>query len=162
MSGDWIVLGFFLSVMGVVVAGGYLLILRLAPGDAGDTTVAAPDGGGLHRAIQSIGQLVPAAARQDNPVRRRLIAAGYRQPSALAMFYGFRCAAGAALSLTLAFATLLLRGELAATFLPALCGAGFGYFLPSRFLAASVRARQHRIVRALPAALGLQSSSRPS
>jgi tight adherence protein C len=155
MSGDWIVLGFFLSVMGVVVAGGYLLILRFSPGGTGETVAAATDSGGLHRAIESIGQLVPAAAREDNPVRRRLTAAGHRRPSALAMYYGIRCALGAAFGLALACTTVLLRGELAAGLLPAIGGAGFGYFLPARFLASSVRNRRRRIVRALPAALDL-------
>lgn len=155
MSGAWIVFGFFVSVMAMVVAGGWLILLRFAPSEPRAADYTDAEASGLERAILSIGQLLPAAGRADNPVRRRLTAAGYRNPSALAMYYGVRCAASAAFALVLCGLSMIAQGRWTAALVPGAAGAAFGYLLPSRYLAAAARKRRDRIVRALPAALDL-------
>jgi tight adherence protein C len=162
MTELWIVLGFFASVLCVVIAGGYLLILRRtgddagkAPGERADLRNDRWNVSTLARATRLLGEFFPSAARADNPIRHRLVAAGYYQASATTIFYGAKCAAALAAGGALALVAALRQGELAIAMLPALGGAGFGYLLPTRLLEHAIRQRCRRIQRALPTALDL-------
>lgn len=160
----WFAALFFVFVMGAVIAGGYVLILRREPATgAPDVLPELAPGDGiarrplLARTFAAIGERVPAARRTESPVRNQLIAAGYFQPSALAAFYGVKCAsavAGAA-----AFAAITTWSGADATSIPLLAGGGLGYLLPGQFLGRAAHERRKRLRRALPTALDLCSLS---
>jgi tight adherence protein C len=161
MTDVWISFAFFLFVLLTIVAGGYVLLMRPSAmadprrtEDAGSIETEA-DGSLFGRAFESVGSLVPAARKTDNPIRRQLGQAGYYDPSALAMFYGLRCAAGLTTAALFAFAASMLNGEANAGVLPAVGGAGLGFMMPSLLLRRSIRGRRQRLRRALPAALDL-------
>jgi tight adherence protein C len=164
MTDVWISFAFFLFVLLAIVAGGYILLMRPSamadPGrtggrlDAGSLETEA-DGSLFGRAFESVGSLVPAARKADNPIRRQLAQAGYYDPSALAIFYGLRCAAGLTIAALFAFAASMLHGEANAGILPAAGGAGLGFMMPSLLLRRSIRGRRARLRRGLPTALDL-------
>ena len=147
--------GFFLLVMGAVFAAGYVVLER---GKVFQDPAVAPTraaGSLLGRTFQSVGELVPAAKEPDNPLRKKLAAAGYHQPSALAAFYGVKCAFAVAGAAILATAAALIHGNAASTLMPILGGAGIGAFIPARLLRNRIEARRERLRRALPTALDL-------
>ena len=148
MTALWLGVLFFLFVMGAVIAAGYLLVVR-TPETAGGPGFSA---GGL---FESMGAWVVRSAGADQAVRKRLAAAGYTGISAVRIFYGVKCAAALTLFFTVALVAGILRGGMAGAFLPALCGAAFGYYLPARILARRKRARMRSLQRGLPTALDL-------
>jgi tight adherence protein C len=159
----WFAVAFFLFIMGAVIAGGYIFVLRGAvtegPSLPGTIDPALPVRTQTHwvRLFAVIGGWMPGARKTENPIRRQLIAAGFMQPSALAAFYGLKCAAGLGCAAALAVATAWAGSD--RTLVPVLGGAGFGYLLPARFLRRAVTQRRQRLRRALPTALDLCSLS---
>jgi len=157
--------GFFAFVLTAVLAAGYayqrLAARRDTPPDRQSSSplLAPVTGAGSQAAFanlfQSIGENFPAAKDEQNPYRVRLIAAGYRWPAALAIFYGIKC--GSALFFAGLFGILALLYEHApsAIPLPMICGLGLGFLLPDRVLGSRVRARSQRLRSAIPAALDL-------
>jgi tight adherence protein C len=142
------------------LAAGYLLQRSAEEQGAKAAPSVTPDRGVPARTIfldlfRSIGETFPAAKDEKNPERIRLAAAGYRWPSALAVFYGIKC--GGALFMASLFATLTLfyRDDPSATFVPMLCGLGLGFLLPDRVLSSRARARAERLRHAIPPALDL-------
>ncbi len=109
----------------------------------------------LARTFRLIGEAVPGAQSETNPVRSLLEAAGHRWSSALSIHYGVKCASAAVTGLLLGWSTLLLRDDLLVAAIAGVCGAGVGYLMPDRLLALSVRARSNRIRLALPSMLDL-------
>lgn len=105
--------------------------------------------------FRSIGENFPGARDDSNPYRKRLVMAGYGWPSALAIFYGIKCASAFFMAGIFGIATVLYRGDPSLTPLPMLCGLGIGFLLPDRILASRVRARARRLRNALPPALDL-------
>lgn len=163
MTGVWLALAFFAFVMtAVIMAGYYLVVRREQDGEGGATPGMGTARSGntaerslVGRAFESVGSLVPASKQTSNPVRRQLIAAGYHQESALAFFYGLRCATALASAAIFAALAISVRHEASAGLLSSLGGAGIGYFLPARLLRHAIRERRHRLRRALPTALDL-------
>lgn len=157
-----IALAFFLFVMGVVVAVGYVFLQPdTEPAGAGAPSAAAvsgdPGGGGstVGRAFISIGGWVPAASRPGNPLRKSLAAAGYHHPSALTAFYGVRCASAIAGAAIVTVLGMLIGNGTSGVFTPLVSGAAIGYFVPARILRSLTVARATRLRRALPTALDL-------
>jgi tight adherence protein C len=105
--------------------------------------------------FRSIGENFPGARDDQNPYRSRLVAAGYGWPSALAIFYGIKCASAFFFAGIFGLATILYRGDPSLTTLPMLCGLGIGFLVPDRVLRSRVKARLRRLRSALPAALDL-------
>jgi tight adherence protein C len=161
MSELWVLAGFFLFVMTAVIGAGYLLIRRTAERGAElpaglSPEPALPASSALFvNLFRSIGETFPASQNEKNPHRDALASAGYRWPSALAVFYGIKFASALFFSGLLTTATILNRGEGAAIFLPMLCGAGLGFMLPDRVLGSRVKARARRLRSAIPPALDL-------
>ncbi|PWU16925.1 MAG: type II secretion system F family protein [Candidatus Rokuibacteriota bacterium] len=140
----------FLFASLLVAAGA----MALYPGSAatierrlGELTGTSPQGGfddGHTRAIvdtfKKIGKYAPKSPSEMGKLQRKLVAAGYRNNEALAVFFGVRL--GFALLMFALFATpVLMRPNL-----PVALGAcGLGYLLPSMALGRMAKNRQHRI-----------------
>lgn len=163
MTGVWLAAGFFAFVLAAVTAAGYCYERLFGRGEAG----AAGKGSavvGIARAgsravfanlFQSIGENFPAAKNERNPYRTRLVAAGYRWPAALAIFYGIKCGSALFLAGFLGILALVYQHQGAAAPLPMICGLGLGFLLPDRVLSSRVHARARRLRSAVPAALDL-------
>jgi tight adherence protein C len=138
--------GLFTAVLIAVSMAGYWLMGRMA------ATGNAEMPSGWAGALQWMGELAPTTARDGDQLRRRLIAAGYRQPSATTRFKGIR------------YASMVLAGLLGVViaafsggsgFVAAMCGAGVAYLMPDRVLDILVKRRQRRLRAGLPAALDM-------
>ena len=139
-----LLIALFLAVMGAVTIAGYWLMGRLATGSG------IP--GNFSEAVQWIGELAPSTARDGDQLRRKLIAAGYRAPSAVTRFRGIRFGGIAAFSLFSLLVATVTGGSIVVA---GLCGAGIAYLMPDRILDILVKRRQRRLRAALPAALDL-------
>jgi tight adherence protein C len=130
-------------------------------GDAPDTDlgpseslIVSHEPGTVVRAVQALGQR-SSAGSETGPVRERLVHAGYRQPAAVAIYYGLRIL----LAVGFPFAALALpqvwslpRAQLLLT----LCLlASAGYVLPGIWLDLRRNRRQNELRRTLPDALDL-------
>lgn len=149
-----ILLGYFLFVLTAVFAAAYLCIergvIRLgAPVEDSSAKALFAD------AFRAVGEALPAAKEAENPARRLLLSAGYRNHSALAIFYGIKAALAVFLATAFSLASLVNGRDLASTLTVMLCGAGLGFLIPDRVLRPMVRARAERIRQAVPAALDM-------
>jgi tight adherence protein C len=160
MTGIWSVAGFFAFVMsGVAVACYVYQRLREhrgveGPGQPpGDRLANAPSA--VANLFQSIGENFPAAKNEKNPYRTRLVAAGYRWPAALPIFYGIKCGSALFFAGVAGILALVYRGEPSLVPIPMICGLGLGFLLPDRVLSSRLRARTQRLRSAIPPALDL-------
>jgi tight adherence protein C len=110
---------------------------------------------GLMRSMFLIGELTPRHRAEHDPLRTRLLAAGFRTPHAPAVLYGTKVATALVLALVLGWVGLLNNESLPLSFMLSLCGVGFGFLLPDRVLDARIRHRCGELERALPNALDL-------
>jgi tight adherence protein C len=150
-----LLLAYFVFVLTSVFAVVYLCIergvIRFGVDSGADSSAKAL----FADAFRAMGEALPAAKEAENPVRRLLLSAGYRNPSALAIFYGIKAALAVFLATALGLAALVNGRDLASTLTVLLCGAGLGFLAPDRVLRPLVRARAGRIRQAVPAALDL-------
>jgi tight adherence protein C len=160
MTGIWAGAGFFAFVMSGVALACYVYT-RLTehrgvagPGQPpGDRLANSPSA--VANLFQSIGENFPAAKNEKNPYRVRLVAAGYRWPAALPIFYGIKCGSALFFAGLAGILALVYRGEPSLTPIPMICGLGLGFLLPDRVLSSRVRARTQRLRSAIPPALDL-------
>jgi tight adherence protein C len=106
------------------------------------------------RGLQNLGEMF-GAFQKDDALRSLLFRAGYRTPAAVAMFHGTQIACGLVTALVLNWLVMFRAGGGGSMVLSALAGLGLGYLAPKRILEWQVRARAHRLRRALPPALDL-------
>jgi len=151
---------FFLFVMATV--GAILLIFRWRAAERlahGDVEFASGKAKGawasLLQSMFVIGELPPGPKVRRDPVRGRLISAGYRSPAAPVIYEGVKVASLLVLALILGWVGLLYQESPLIAIVLVACGAGFGYLLPDRVLDAQVTARALNVERALPNALDL-------
>lgn len=109
----------------------------------------------LAQAFRAVGEQLPGGKETSNPIRRLLVQAGYRYPSALPIFYGIKLASAAGLGILFAWIGFINGSEAGSILLGLICGVGFGFLLPDRLLTPLIRARMARIRRGIPAALDL-------
>jgi tight adherence protein C len=120
--------------------------LTATPGKSGDAGVRRAVMG----AVERLGNLAPRSTGELGKLQQRLVTAGYRNRSAMTVFFGIRLAV--AVGLFALFATpLVMRPNL----MFALAACGVGYVVPGMVLARMAKARQHRLRLALPDALDL-------
>jgi tight adherence protein C len=105
--------------------------------------------------VGRIGSRVPASPKDLPSLKKRLMTAGFRQPSAAGIFQGMRMVstvllAGAALVLSLRNAQPVDKLLLATG-----AAAAFGYMFPNQWLSWRISHRRHAIQRGLPNALDL-------
>jgi tight adherence protein C len=104
----------------------------------------------LVKGLKRLGQYAPTPSREVGKLKARLVAAGYRNSEALAVFVGIRL--GCAL---LAFGVMSTPLVVKPNVLLALGAAALGYLLPGMMLGRQAKKRQHRIRLSLPDALDL-------
>jgi tight adherence protein C len=160
MSPSELLILFFLFVTGAVMIAGYVFVIRPSRATAPQIP-AALDGREMpasQAAVVDVFRLMGEAlpiGRQD-AVRRQLMAAGYRWPSAVSIYLGIKCATSAMLGAAAAWATATFNeASPSAMFLPVICGIGIGFLFPDRVLDRLGVARAARLRRGLPAALDL-------
>jgi len=102
-----------------------------------------------------LGTKLETPKRRWGKTRTRLIHAGYRQPSALAVYLGIRIGAAGALYFYGILIGLGLEASSGMTILLGLLGGGFGWVVPSFLLSRRVSKRQLAIQKALPDAVDL-------
>jgi tight adherence protein C len=162
----WLFIGFFSFVMTGIIALGYVLIVRPAHAEGNDgdgipdaLSLAGPEvpstKGLVLRAFRFMGEAVPAAQAESNPVRKLLIAAGHRWSSALPVFYGIKCATSFLIGIVIGWAGYVAQESAGMAIIPGLCGAAFGFMLPDRILEFVIKTRRRRLRSALPPALDL-------
>jgi tight adherence protein C len=162
MNVIWLGAGFFAFVMAGVTLAGYFFLRgtaqsRSAEIPAGLSTEPSlpPSQAAFMDVFRSIGESFPGAKNEKNPYRAKLAFAGYRWPSALPVFYGIKCGGALFAAGLLGIIALFYQGDASGMLVPMLCGAGFGFMLPDRILAARTRARSQRLRSAVPPALDL-------
>lgn len=109
----------------------------------------------LARALQLMGEAVPASQAETNPKRKLLISAGYRRPAAPAIFYGIKAAAMLTLGGAAGWFAYISQEQLLSAMVAAACLGTFGYRAPDRVLHGMQVARSRRLRSALPAALDM-------
>jgi len=155
-----LVAAFFVFVMALISSVGYLFLRHAAVSEpAAEISGTDAPGGAQQRLVEmlaSAGALLPKGDPDTQALRRRLLRAGYRSASAVAIFHGLQLTVALGLGGIAGWATGFLRNSHGGAFLvPVLCAACFGYMLPGRVLAFQGKARKRKIKRAIPPALDL-------
>lgn len=159
MGDTLLLLGFFTAVMAGVAAAGYYFLYRASV--VSNTAIHLGDEEPvsakqlLTDSLRELGEAIPGKPAGENPMRRKLHAAGYRSPTAVATFNGIVYSSAAILGIILGAAVLVSEQSLSSALLPAICAAGFGYLLPNRVLESQIKSRKRRLVDGLPVALDL-------
>jgi tight adherence protein C len=157
----WLIAGFFAFMMAAVSVIGYFVFLRPRAIENTEIPLAlqSPSVEGpqalLMRIFYSLGEAVPIREQDRRLTQARLNRAGYRWPTALAVFYGSKCAGALVIALIFTVIALNTRDDWSLALLAAVCGIGLGYLLPERFLDSQIRRRNDRLRRALAPALDL-------
>ncbi|MCP5117547.1 MAG: hypothetical protein GY953_42535, partial [bacterium] len=157
---------FFAAIMAAVVTTGYYYLRRREA--AARPSQVEPDPeiqfsdsplpstqAALAKALHFMGESVPAARKDDEPIRQKLLKAGYRWPTAATIFHGVRIASALGLAGLVGWCLLLFIQDPGSTLLPAFCGAGLGYLLPEMVLRRMIGLRGRRIRSGVPAAVDL-------
>jgi tight adherence protein C len=156
--------GMFVFVLAAVTAAGYAFVLRPSRNQAAHIPWPAAlnlDGPKLPAAqaavadaLRMVGEALPGQRNQQE-MRRELMAAGYRWPSAVPVFMGIKVASALLFGIAGAWGAMARSSGGQSIGLVALCGLGFGYLLPDRVLRHLVDRRVSQVRRGLPAALDL-------
>jgi tight adherence protein C len=158
--------GLFLFIVAAVTAAGYVFVLRPASDEPGEPSPRGVGGelssqqdlpaaqAAIAGIFQQIGEALPGSSDQLN-LRRMLMAAGYRWPSAVPIFLGLRVGSSLLLGSAAAWASFARQTDIGAAFIACVAGLGIGYLIPDKVLGKMVQARAARLRRALPAALDL-------
>src|SRR5579859_7458689 len=137
--------GLFLLAVSTTLVLGYAVLDRgviLNRGQAQDEN-ASP----LIDTLRRIGRAAPVRPREANRLRQQLSFAGYRSPSAEAIYAGIRVASAAIASI-IVFGIAAYQGAgLYRTVLTVLCAALAGYMLPHRFLKSRIQRRSAKLRR---------------
>jgi tight adherence protein C len=147
--------GCFAVVLLAVLGGGYWF-LREPEADTGAVSIRVEhEDTPIRQTLEKIGSIVPAASDLKHPLRRRLVAAGYRDPDALQALFGIK-AVSSLLSLFVFFVMSgVVSDDLVSRLVFSVCGAGLGFMLPEQILKRLEKGRQQRLRQGLPAALDL-------
>jgi tight adherence protein C len=168
MNGNLLLLsGFFTFVLAVSSLAVYLLFGRrqveaersefrddLIIGSEPDRTLQ----GVLVSLFHWFGAMMPSSEATRAAMLQRLNHAGYRGQEAMTAYFGVKCTSAILLGVIVCLFSVWNQSggfSIGGPFAAAVCGMGFGFLLPERFLDALVAARNDRIRRALPSALDL-------
>ena len=154
----WMVLGFFACVMVLITIAGYVWMTRVG-GSPAEVALAGPaptsTRTALAQLLEMVGQVAPTKTADLEAVRRKLLAAGYRSPASVAVFFGLQFGSALLLAITMGWLVVVVQESLSAALLPCIGALYIGYTMPARVLRAMTKARSGRIRRALPDALDL-------
>lgn len=158
-----LVMAAFFAFVLVAVTAGALLFQRWQSETAGVAAATTPAAAaetagpqGLESLLVTLGASL--AHRTDDRLRSQLFRAGYRSPSALATFHGAQIVTAIVLATILAWGSLLWSAPdsgSSSILLPAVCGLGFGFLVPKRYLDYRVKSRAMRLRSALPPSVDL-------
>jgi tight adherence protein C len=156
--------GMFLFVLAAVTAAGYAFVLRPSRGESAQVSLPAaltmdgpklpPAQAAVADALRMIGEALPAQ-KKEQEVRKDLMAAGYRWPSAVPVFFGIKVATALLIGIAGAWAGMAGSADPQSAALAGFCGMGFGFLIPDRILRRVADHRVAQIRRGLPAALDL-------
>jgi tight adherence protein C len=118
------------------------------------TTTQETEDGGVFRVLKQIGGYVPVSPLSASIARRSLMMADYRSEHAVAVFYGIKVVAAAALAIT-AFLFRDVIDEPGKRIMMIIAGGGVGYMAPGFILEKLVKKRQEKLRSALPDLLDL-------
>lgn len=104
--------------------------------------------------LEPIGNLLPVSPQDIAIAKRDLIAAGFRSPSAVAVFYGFKITLAVVCLVLALFARDKMANPLHRVILP-IAGAGLGFLAPAFVLGRAVRKRHKTLRHSLPDVLDL-------
>jgi len=147
--------GFFLFVLAVILVAGHVLLHLRPLSEGAAVELGTQPQPIVAQALHSIGETLPIRGKQADAQRGRLFRAGFRDPSAVAVFQGCRAAFAGASALFFIWVAVVNDAGFGAAMLGAVGGAGGASLLPDRWLDWRVRARAGRIRAALPPALEL-------
>ncbi|MEZ5400427.1 MAG: type II secretion system F family protein [Bryobacteraceae bacterium] len=151
----WLLPLFFFTVAAAVAAAGYL-VLRLQSAPEAPSGYFTPPSASpaAHDLLAALGRLIPnRGGENEERLLKLLFRAGHRSPDARTIFQGIQVAGAVVLAVVFSAVAALRGGD--SMLLATLCGAGFGFLLPSRVLEGVVRFRVRRIRSGLPPALDL-------
>jgi tight adherence protein C len=162
----WVLTSFFGVVMISVSCVGWVMLNRSARNNGSkeddtsgmvlDDTVLPGSQRLLARTFHAMGESVPRrSSRQTEPLRKKLVMAGYRWPTAVTIFHGIKVAAALGLAGASGWTILFMNGDTESVLLPALSAAGFGYLMPDRLLDRRIASRARKIRSGLCPALDL-------
>lgn len=157
-------LGLFIVLAGVIIAFGYVRFVRpsrlvqqlntdlLAPQAVTTIGVQAKKDAPIIRVIQELGEKVPTSPKDVGDVRKRLIMAGFREDSAVAIFRGLQVVGGVGLfvfgmTLRLSLPNMSMLFPFILAFL--------GAWIPNFILSKIIVHRQEKLRLSLPDALDL-------
>ncbi len=158
-----LLVGFFVVLMLSIVWFGYSRYVRSGQayselGRPSVTMMSLEEEGretGIIRIIRFVGESVPISPSEVTMTRRFLIAAGYREDSALAIYAGIRVLFAAALVLVAITSAVSLISSPTLKFVPIVFAAVLGLYLPGVFLERMIVNRQEELRMSLPDALDL-------
>jgi tight adherence protein C len=161
----WILTSFFGVIMASVSCVGWVMLNRSktesdteedsASGVALDDSVMPGSRRLLARTFHAMGESVPGSRQENEPLKKKLVMAGYRWPTAVTIFHGIKVAAALGFAGACGWTILFMNGDTESALLPALCAAGFGYLMPDRLLDARIASRARKIRSGLCPALDL-------
>jgi tight adherence protein C len=155
----------FLATFGVIVSAGLLIFYRDTVMDRLQAILGDPDDSSWIRlgkamkkgptTVETIAKpfqnVIPRSAEETSVVQKRLIRAGYRDPSTVNLFYSSRFLVPLLLSIIV---TVTGVYEIGPFFVYGIC-IGLGYLLPDFWLGNRISARQLKIRLGLPEALDM-------
>jgi tight adherence protein C len=155
--------GLFLFIVAAITAVGYVFVLRPSQTDAAESGIPAGIAlgqaeagarGAVFDAFRLIGEAMPGGKKQTE-VRQKLVAAGYRWPSAVFIFLGIKAGSGLLFAVAFAWVAMLQDVDLGSVAIGSVCGVGIGYLLPDWVLERLAKRRVAQLRHGLPAALDL-------
>ena len=139
-----------------VVAGRvYENLARVAEPDAGIFKGANPQFFSVRNLAQALARKLPASAQTASALRIRLMAAGYRDESAVAVLYGAKLMLTALMGAVFAFIEMNSKASAPFRLVSLAVGILAGFRLPDYFIARRGNERRKRLRQALPDALDL-------
>jgi len=111
----------------------------------------------LYKTVGAFSASLPLSEQTMSKYRKMLIQAGFRRPSALAVFFGAKVVLGASFFLLLLIVTLSVRHEPRLALIIGILGFIVGLILPNVWLTEKLKKRQLDIFHSLPDVLDLMT-----
>ena len=146
MSPVWILVLFFVCIMVMVTAIGQIAMKRRDQASSENILVET---------FLRVSDVIPATPGDSGKTLKRLVAAGYRHPSAPKIYQGLKAAAAGSFAILALMISMIGSNGFLDSLLPAACAAGFGFLLPERLLDRRVKNRSRQLRSGLPPALDL-------
>lgn len=157
-------IGFFVVMLSIVAAAGYLLVRGAAETAAEGPTTAewafedntSPDTlPGWLRVMSDIGSMVSPSDAEAQKVRRDLAAAGYRHELAVTTFFGLKASAVVLMPIVCGAVMYSINPDLLGILPAVLASSYVGFRVPDNLLRRKIEKRKQQLSRGLPDLLDL-------